>query len=226
MLMQSSEEYETALRGCTLCAEILATKPVDPARSDERVVPRPIVRPLWPRPVMLVGQAPGLKEYESGNPFSGPAGMEVRGLFAECGCGSDAFERSVHTSAVAKCFPGSKLTKRRRGEGFRREDLKPTGTMLKNCRPFFQTQIDLVAPKLLVLLGRMALEAYLELRDGKKSKVLLEEHVGRVEEWAGRRVVALAHTSGGSFWLNKAENKARQAQAKRRLTEELAAVLK
>lgn len=225
MLMQTSEDYEVALRSCTLCVGILATKPVDPAKSDERVLPRPIVRPLWPRAVMLIGQAPGLKEYESGNPFSGQAGLEVRSLFAECGCDSSAFEQFVHTSAVAKCFPGSKLTKRRRGKGFRREDLKPSGTMLKNCRPFLQTQIDIVAPKLLVLLGSIALEIYVELRDGKKSKILLEEYVGRVDEWDGRRVVALAHTSGGSYWLNKAENKARQAQAKSRLTEELAAAL-
>lgn len=224
MSMQTSEEYKATLRSCTLCASILLTKPVDPANSDAKVVPRPIVRALRQRPVMLIGQAPGLTEYESGNPFSGQAGTDVRSLFAEAGCGPEAFERLVHTSAVAKCFPGSKLTKKRRSEGVRREDLKPSRAMLKNCRPFLHAQLDIVNPKLLVLLGGLALETYVELRDGKKAPTKLEDYVGQVEEWAGRRIVALAHTSGGSFWLNDAANRARQAQAKARLAEELSKV--
>ena len=173
---------------------------------------------------MLIGQAPGLTEYKTGEPFSGQAGKDVRELFAECGCDAQAFEQLVFTSAVAKCFPGSKLTKRRRGEGFRREDLKPSVTMLSNCRPFLLAQLNVVGPRVLVLLGSIALKTYVEMRTGKRASVSLEDYVGRVEDWDGRRVVPLAHTSGGSFWLNKPEHKAMQAQAKRCLTQELASL--
>jgi uracil-DNA glycosylase len=220
--MKTSQEYETALRSCTRCATILSARPVDPTTSDQRVVPKPIVRPLRERPVMLIGQAPGLTEYQSGNPFSGSAGKDIRLLFAECGCNDRAFDELVHTSAVAKCFPGSKLTPRRRGEGSRREDVKPTRAMQSNCRPFLLAQLDLVKPSLVVLLGGLALETYVELREGKQRKVSLGEYVGRVESWSGRSVVALAHTSGGSFWLNDLANRTRQARAKELLAIELA----
>ena len=82
MHIPTAEEYETALRSCTRCASLLATKAVDPANSTETVEPRPIVRPLKLRKVMLIGQAPGLTEYKTGEPFSGQAGKDVRELFA------------------------------------------------------------------------------------------------------------------------------------------------
>lgn len=223
--MRTTDEYESALRSCAVCAPLLATKPVDPAMSSETVVPKPIVRPAHPKPVMLIGQAPGLTEYRSGAPFSGPAGQSIRALFEECGCSAAAFERIVFTSAVVKCFPGSKLTKRRRGSGDRREDLKPSASMLSNCRPFLLAQLELVQPEVLVLLGGQALEAYLELSSGKRSVVSLEAYVGRMEHWQGRRVIPLAHTSGGSFWLNKQEHKLLQTQGRRLLAGELAKFL-
>lgn len=223
--MHTSEQYESTLRSCTNCADMLAKRPVDPANSKDMVIPKPIVRALRPRPIMLLGQAPGLTEYRSGKPFSGQAGLDVRALFAECGCGPDVFERLVHPSAAVKCFPGSKLTPKKRTGGFRREDIKPSSTMLGNCRPFLQAQLDIVAPKLLVLLGGVAIQAYVELRYARKGRAPLEDYVGRVEDWNGRRVVPLAHTSGGSFWLNPPENRARQAEAKRCLAEELKKVM-
>jgi uracil-DNA glycosylase family 4 len=173
---------------------------------------------------MLIGQAPGLTEYRTNEPFSGQAGQDIRALFQECGFSPSQFEQRVFTSAVAKCFPGSKLTKRRRSEGFRREDIKPSTVMLANCRPYLLAQLQLVSPRVVVLLGSMALETYIELRTGSRSRPLLEEYVGKVEDWDGRRVVPLAHSSGGSFWLNDPNHRAQQAQAKRLLAQELAAL--
>ena len=221
MSLITADEYVEQLSSCKRCAALLAQKPVDPANSTEAVKPRPIVRMPTARKVMLIGQAPGLNEYRSNSPFSGQAGRDVRELFEECGFNAEQFEKQVFTFAVAKCFPGSKLTKRRRGEGFRREDLKPSTIMLNNCRPFLLAQLELVSPSLVVLLGGMALEAYIELRTGKRTRGALENYVGKVEDWMGRRVIPLAHTSGGSFWLNDPGNKALQAEAKRLLAVEL-----
>lgn len=222
MHFSCAQEYEDNLRNCTLCSPLLAQRQVDPANSTETVKPRPIVRTPTPRLVMLIGQAPGLTENRTNTPFSGQAGQDIRALFQECGFGPTQFEQRVFTSAVAKCFPGSKLTKRRRGEGFRREDHKPSTVMLGNCRPYLLAQLELVAPRVVVLLGGMALAAYIELRTGKRDKPSLEAYVGKVEDWEGRRVVPLAHTSGGSFWLNDPIHCALQAHAKRLLAQELA----
>ena len=98
--MVNAEFYEVELRNCTKCAGILATKTVDPRKGDERVVPKPIATPLRAKPLMLVGQAPGLTEYQTGQPFSDQAGVDIRELFAECGIDEASFIRFVHTSAV------------------------------------------------------------------------------------------------------------------------------
>ncbi|MGZ8907906.1 MAG: uracil-DNA glycosylase family protein [Methylobacter sp.] len=175
---------------------------------------------------MLIGQAPGLTEYRTGSPFSGQAGRDIRKLFEECRCDAEHFERIVFTSAIAKCFPGSKLVPRRRGSGVRREDLIPSPEMLKNCSPFLLAQLELVNPQTVVLLGKMALKVYVELRTGRRANVRLEDYVGQVQDWNGRRVIALAHTSGASTWLTLPARKALQEQAKRHLAIQLAAHIK
>lgn len=222
MNIHTSQDYEAQLRACTRCAHLMADKPADPTTSSACVVPRPIVLPLRPMPVMLIGQAPGLTEYTTGRPFSGDAGKSIRALFNECGCSASDFELLVHTSAISKCFPGSKLVTK--GERTRREDLKPSTAMLSNCSGFMLAQLKIVDPKLVVLLGAMPLKAYVQLKTGKASSAALEDYVGRVDEWNGRRAIALAHTSGLSTWLNDAGHKALQESAKHQLAVELAAI--
>lgn len=222
MNIRTSQEYEAQLRACTRCAHLMADKPVDPTTSNECVVPRPIVLPLRPKPVMLIGQAPGLTEYTTGLPFSGDAGKSVRALFDECGCSPSDFEGLVHASAISKCFPGSKVVKK--GERTRREDLKPSAAMLHNCSEFMLAQLKIVDPKLVVLLGAMPLKAYAQLKTGRASSAKLADFVGRVDECGGRRVLALAHTSGASTWLNDVNHRALQERAKRQLAAEFAAL--
>ena len=139
MDITSNQDYEAQLRACKKCEVEMSSREVDPTCSRDRVVPRPIVLQLKAKPFMLIGQAPGLTEYREGKPFSGQAGMDIRRLFADCGCGPNDFDRLVHSSAVAKCYPGSKLVKK--GERSRREDLKPSTSMISNCSSFMQAQL-------------------------------------------------------------------------------------
>ena len=222
MPIYDAATYESELRKCTKCAPLLAQYQVDPPESPEAVLPRPIVRPLLPCPVMLIGQAPGLTEYRTGRPFSGPAGRDARAIFVQAGLDDARFERFVFTSAVAKCFPGSKLVPRRRTSGVRREDVKPSAEMLRNCSPFLLAQLNVVNPRTVVLLGKMALEVFLELTTGRRASVQLDDYVGRLLEWNGRNVIPLAHTSGASTWLNQPERKALQQRAMQHLREQLA----
>jgi len=103
----------------------------------------------------------------------------------------------------------------------RREDIKPSPEMLKNCSPFLLAQLDLVSPETVVLLGKMALEVFIELKTGQRTNARLEDHVGQVYEWNGHKVIPLAHTSGASTWLNKPERKLLQERAKQHLKTQL-----
>ncbi|MBI5270759.1 MAG: hypothetical protein HY856_13890 [Burkholderiales bacterium] len=221
MTIFTTEAYEEELRACNKCAAQMSGRHVDPTCSTDRVAPRPIVLSLRPKPFMLIGQAPGLTEYQQGKPFSGQAGTDIRRLFADCGCSAEDFELLVHSSAVVSCFPGSKT--RQKGDRSRREDLKPSTLMVRNCSAFLEAQLEIVDPKVIILLGGVPLQAYIQWKTGKAGKAAaLGEGVGRVDEWRGRRVIPLAHTSGLSSWLNDPGNRALQAKAKSFLAAEFA----
>lgn len=223
--MSPFEEFDNDLRQCRKCESILAQKFVDERSSDERVEPRPIVIEIRQRPIMLIGQAPGLTEYKSGKPFQGPAGQEVRDVFAECGVSAESFARLVHTTAVVKCFPGSKKVANRRRPGFRREDEKPSTAMINNCRPLLEGQIALADPRVIVLLGGLPLKAFLRMSGATSTKAELAAYVGRILQWGKRKVIPFPHTSGASFWLNDPANKQLFVAAKNCLRAEAAALV-
>ena len=105
----------------------------NPSVNDEGVIPKPIVSGIRKKPIMLVGQTPGLREYETGEPFHGQAGQGTRKVFEDIGV-SD-FDGSVWSSEVVKCYPGRKLVKSKRQQGFRTVDEIPPAAMVKNCQP-------------------------------------------------------------------------------------------
>lgn len=214
-------EFDTQVSRCRKCADILCTKPVDPLTSNEKTEPRPIISGIQPKPVMLIGQAPGLTEYRSGKPFQGQAGQDIRRHFEECGISRSRFDQRVYSAAVVKCFPGSKPPRRARNGGLRREDELPSAAMVENCRPILEQQIELADPQVLVLLGSFPLKAYLRLTGRKATKAQLEDYVGMAEDWSKRRVVFFPHTSGASRWLNKPANRQRFAEARKLLRREL-----
>lgn len=217
-MLDQYQSLDADLRACRKCAGLFARYPVDPRVGSAPVEPRPIVSGVRPKPVMLVGQAPGLTEYQTGKPFQGDAGQGIRGIFAELGLPHSRFDEAVYSSAVIKCFPGSKPVAR---AGKVREDVLPSAEMIHNCQPFFEGQIKLAAPQILVTLGGLPLKAYLKLTGRKASEARLERFVGQKEEWDGRSVIFFPHTSGASRWLNEPENRRLLQQAKALLRTEL-----
>lgn len=207
------DALDTEIRACVRCADNLARYPVNPPIRLHKVVPRPVLSTPFSASIMLIGQAPGLTEYDSGQPFQGPAGQDIRSFFVDCGVRPDEFDRVVFQTSAVKCFPGRKLN------GARWEDRQPDGKMLRTCSDFLRRQIDVVNPHILVSLGGVAANAVDNLRGGARRK--LGDVVGKVEEWGDRSIIFLAHTSGASRFLNKDENKARQNEGKRLLTHKI-----
>lgn len=208
---QSCKGLDDAMRACKRCESLIACNPVDPRKDDTRTVPRPIVSGVRSKPVLLLGQAPGIDEYHSGKPFQGDAGQQIRDIFDDLGLPRARFDSLVYSSATIKCFPGSKPKLRENGT---REDAVPSAAMLANCRPFLEQQFELVKPRVLVTLGLRPLQSYFALRGRKTSGLRLEDYVGESEDWNGTTVVFFPHTSGVSRWHNDAGNKALFRQAK------------
>jgi uracil-DNA glycosylase len=100
--------------------------------------------------VMLVGEQPGDKEDLAGKPFVGPAGRELdRGLQA-----AGIERRDAYLTNVVKHF---KFEER----GRRRIHQKPKRFEIDACRPWLDSELDVVKPEALVLLGATAAKALL-----------------------------------------------------------------
>lgn len=202
--MDLYSQFDADLRVCRKCESILSQTPVDPSVSSQCVKPRPIVSGIRQKPILLIGQAPGISEYESGKPFQGQAGQKIREIFRSLGVND--FDRVVYSSAVVKCYPGRKFRKASNPQSGC-EDRVPTTEMVSNCRPFLERQLAFVEPQVVVTLGSFPLKAYLKMAGRPAQKATLEAYVGTSHVWNGRSVVFFPHTSGGARWLNSAENK-------------------
>lgn len=129
--------------------------------------------------VMFVGEQPGDAEDIAGQPFVGPAGKLLDRALAEAG-----IDRTiVYVTNVVKHF---KFEPR----GKRRIHAKPNSAEIAACRPWLETEIALIAPRVLVCLGATAAQALL----GKAFKVSLQR--GRfVPSSLAPRVTATVHPS-------------------------------
>jgi uracil-DNA glycosylase len=129
--------------------------------------------------VMLVGEQPGDAEDLAGRPFVGPAGKLLDRALEEAGVD----RRLVYVTNVVKHFKWEP-------RGKRRIHAKPNAKEIAACRPWLETEIALVKPRVLVCLGATAAQALL----GKAFKV--SQQRGRfVPSSLASRVMATVHPS-------------------------------
>jgi uracil-DNA glycosylase family protein len=103
-----------------------------------------------PARLMLVGEQPGDKEDLAGEPFVGPAGGILAKALEDAGIDREsAFVTNVVKHFKWRPTPGGK----------RRLHEKPNKVEVGACLPWVQTELELVRPEALVLLGATALGA-------------------------------------------------------------------
>src|SRR3954465_9531449 len=100
--------------------------------------------------LMLIGEQPGDQEDLAGHPFVGPAGKLLDRALEEAGIDRGL----VYVTNVVKHF---KFEPR----GKRRIHAKPNAGEIAACRPWLETEIALVKPRVLVCLGATAAQALL-----------------------------------------------------------------
>ena len=160
--------------------------------------------------MLIVGQAPGAAGHTHGKPFSGVAGKALSAWFQIAGLPSWAHHdpELAFITAVTRCFPG----KAPGGKG----DRVPSGPEIILCRPYLEAEFELVRPRVVVALGRLAATRLV-------GPAPLGELIGQVREIErdGRTlpVITLPHPSGVSRWLNLPANRERHLVALRLLGE-------
>jgi DNA polymerase len=93
--------------------------------------------------LMFIGEGPGAEEDRQGLPFVGPAGELLTKIVAAIGLGRE----DVYIANVVKCRPPG--------------NRDPAPAEVAACRGFLERQIDLVRPKVIVCLGRVAAQTLL-----------------------------------------------------------------
>jgi DNA polymerase len=118
---------------------------------------------------MIIGEAPGKNEDETGRPFVGNSGKFLDQVLAGTG-----FERTdFFITNIVKCRPPSNRT--------------PKVGEVETCTSLYLfKQIDLIDPGLIMLLGGVAVKKMLGLKT-------VEEARGRIIQHDGRRFLATYH---------------------------------
>lgn len=97
--------------------------------------------------IMCIGEAPGFDEDRQGEPFVGAAGQLLNKILAAIG-----FKREeVYIANIIKCRPP--------------QNRDPEPEEIAECAPHLMQQIELIRPKLILVLGRIAAQALLGVQD-------------------------------------------------------------
>jgi uracil-DNA glycosylase family 4 len=165
---------------CRLCEQqgyIPAARPLVNGRASDRM--------------MVIGQAPGHRSVAKGRSFSGPGGSILQKWLEQAGFPRGYLHEHTYLSSLTRCDPG----RNPRGDG----DRRPSPQEVALCRPFLEAELALLRPRVVLLVGAMAIEAYF-------GKVKLEDVIGTFQEREGMLFLPLPHPSGVSRWLNDPEH--------------------
>lgn len=90
--------------------------------------------------ILFIGEAPGKEEAKTGRPFVGRSGKLLRRLIRETGFAED----EVFITSPVKYLP---------------KHVTPTRAEINHARIHLQKQLEIINPRIIVLLGRVACEA-------------------------------------------------------------------
>ena len=168
------ERHVARLRNCRRC-KLMHPPPV----SGGAVVSR----------VLLVGQAPGVREPVAGKPFAWTAGKTLFRWFEEtAGLTEDAVREKIYFAAVCRCFPGKAAGG---------SDRVPNPREIANCSSWLDRELEILQPRLVIPVGKLAIAQFIPA--AKLDTII--GHSFRVRR-AGRQfdLIPLPHPSGASPW--------------------------
>ena len=122
--------------------------------------------------LMIIGEAPGAKEEEIGEPFVGRSGKLLDKLLQNAGID---INQDVYFCNVVKCRPP--------------QNRRPTKIEIQENLPWLYQQIKLVNPSVIVVVGATALEAILKIKS--PISILRGEWI----DWEGKLVMPVFHPS-------------------------------
>ena len=156
--------------------------------------------------ILLVGQAPGIKEKDIHKPFAWTAGKTLFKWVGSIGVGEEQFRNSVYMTAVCRCFPGKKQVANKPTGG----DRVPDKTEIKNCSRWLQKEVATLKPQVIIPVGKLAISQIMQVNK-------LDQIIGQVFRLEFYRhiadIIPLPHPSGASTWHQRDPGKTLLLQA-------------
>jgi DNA polymerase len=149
---------KTAVRDCTACGLRAGCTQSVFGVGDEQAE--------W----LLVGEAPGQEEDRQGEPFVGQAGKLLDGMLASIQLRRD---KNVYIANVLKCRPPG--------------NRNPAPEEVAKCSPHLLRQVALIKPKLILAMGRFAVQTLL----GTEASIASLR--GRQHQYAGVPLIVTYH---------------------------------
>ena len=139
---------------------------------------------------MVVGEAPGEQEDAQGEPFVGKSGQLLDNMLRAIGLSRDASgtdpSKQVYIANSVKCRPPG--------------NRNPAPDELAQCEPFLIRQVALLRPKIILAMGRFAVQSLL------RSAEPIGKLRGRVHRFQGVPLIVTYHPA---YLLRNLEEKAR-----------------
>jgi DNA polymerase len=164
-------ELEAAVAGCQACGLCASRR-----NTVFGVGPQ---RADW----MVIGEAPGENEDLQGEPFVGQAGKLLDNMLRAAGLDR---RRNVYIANVLKCRPPG--------------NRNPEPQEVAQCEPFLRRQVALVQPRVILAMGRFAVQTILQ------SQEPVGRLRGRVHHYEGVPVVVTYHPA---YLLRNLQDKAK-----------------
>lgn len=162
---------EASIRACQACGLCRQRRQAVPGVGDRQAD--------W----LFIGEGPGAEEDAQGEPFVGAAGKLLDNMLLAIGLKRG---ENVYIGNAVKCRPPN--------------NRPPDPAELATCRPYLERQIELLQPKLIVLLGRTAVQSLLA------SEEALGTLRGRVHRYREIPVVVTYHPT---YLLRTLQDKAK-----------------
>ena len=151
------EELEEACNSCNKCKLCSGRKNVVIGTGNKKAK------------IMFIGEGPGADEDMQGIPFVGKAGQLMNKAFEGVGINRE----EVYIANIVKCRPP--------------QNRNPEKDEAEACKEYLETQISLINPEIIVLLGSVALKNVLGEEYGITSAR------GKWVEKDGRKIIATFH---------------------------------
>jgi uracil-DNA glycosylase len=156
--------------------------------------------------IMLVGQAPGVREPVLGRPFAWTAGKTLfRWLEEFCAMNETEVRTLFYFAAVCRCFPGKAAGG---------TDRVPAPDEIRNCSSWMNDEFEILQPRLIIPVGKLAIAQFLafDRLDQVISRKFVINHHGLPTDF-----IPLPHPSGASPWHKMSPGRELTALALRRI---------